>query len=90
MIDPFKPNVASIQLRLRVWMVPIDSNVASSNMAASLKPRIQPRQLGGGKACLRAQAGNSRAGGLAARKRSTRGAGIHGPPIIPFGTTVLM
>src|SRR5580692_8142908 len=30
-------------------MVPIDSNVASSNMAASLKSRIQPRRIGDGR-----------------------------------------
>ena len=48
-IDALKPNVAIIQFRLRVWIVPIDSNVASSNMAASQNPRIQPRRLGGGK-----------------------------------------
>jgi hypothetical protein len=32
-----------------VRMVPIDSNVASSNIPASLKPRIQPRRSGGGR-----------------------------------------
>ena len=83
-IDAFKPNVAIIQLRLRVWMVPIDSNVASSNMAASLKSRIQPRRLGGAEDVPQSASGHP------ARKRLTRGAGIHGLPIIPFGTTVIV
>src|SRR5579863_999894 len=36
-IDPFTKNVAIIQLRLRVWMRPIDSNVESSNMFGLLE-----------------------------------------------------
>src|SRR5580658_6370688 len=86
-IDMFKPSVASIQLRLRVWMVPIDSNVASSNMAASVKPRIQPRRIGDGRLATERECS-----ARSARRSEHRdaGAGAQGPPIIPFGTTVLM
>jgi hypothetical protein len=68
-----KPNVANIQLRLRVWMIPIESNVADSNMANSLKLRIQPRRLGGQKVCRGTQTGNLLASGAPARKRNASG-----------------
>ena len=57
MIDPFNPNVATIQLRLRVWIVPIDSNVASSNMAASLKPLNSAAPIREAEGVPRAQGG---------------------------------
>ena len=49
-IDPLKAKDAIIQLRLRVWILPVDSNVESSNMAC-LPESIQPRRSGDGESC---------------------------------------
>ena len=96
-IDPFKVNVAIIQLRLRVRILPVDSKVESSNMACLPSCSIQPRRLGGERGCGERKKARPLCARLArgANSRPSTPATMtlaRNPdsPFIPFGTTVLV
>jgi hypothetical protein len=82
-MDPWKANAAIIQLRLRVWILPVDSKVLSSNMAAS------PECNSAAPAGRRRAFSRARERGRPARDCCAE-SGVQGTPSILIGTTVLV
>src|SRR6516165_4759527 len=96
-IDALKTSAASIHPRLRVRILPLDSNVESSNMA-SLPVKIDAAPDGRRQAFrrtassigARAHRATSDDQGTAPPLRRRAVAGDPGLSFIPFGTTVLV